>query len=150
MQIAASAAEGIKSDVSAPSLVDTLVNVVPVNPFGAIGQGTVLPAIFFCLLFGIALAYARNSEDEQIQKSGETVFLFFNGGAEIMYMVVHWILQYAPIGVFALIADVFGKQTQCNVGFTKISVGQRSSLELTTCDVLSAKIPAGKVIAIEE
>jgi Na+/H+-dicarboxylate symporter len=27
-----------------------------------------------------------------------------------MYKVVHWILQYAPIGVFALIAVVFGKQ----------------------------------------
>jgi Na+/H+-dicarboxylate symporter len=46
----------------------------------------------------------------RFQQSGETVFRFFNGGAEIMYMVVHWILQYAPIGVFALIADVFGKQ----------------------------------------
>jgi Na+/H+-dicarboxylate symporter len=110
MQIAASAAEGIRTDVSAPSLVDTLINIVPVNPFGAIAAGNVLPVIFFCLLFGIGLAYARNSEDDQIKKSGETVFRFFNGGAEIIYLVVHWILQYAPIGVFALIADVFGKQ----------------------------------------
>ncbi|MEE4600603.1 MAG: dicarboxylate/amino acid:cation symporter [Desulfobacteraceae bacterium] len=110
IQIAASAAEGVKANVSVPSLVDTLINVVPVNPFGAIAEGNVLPVIFFCLLFGIGLAYARNSEDEQISQSGETVFRFFNGGAEIMYMVVHWILQYAPIGVFALIADVFGKQ----------------------------------------
>jgi Na+/H+-dicarboxylate symporter len=110
MHIVAGTAEGIRTDVSAPSLVDTLINVVPVNPFGAIAEGTVLPVIFFCLLFGIGLAYARNSEDEQIKNSGETVFRFFNGGAEIMYMVVHWILQYAPIGVFALIADVFGKQ----------------------------------------
>ncbi len=111
MEIAASVAtQGVKADVSAPSLVDTLINVVPVNPFGAISAGNVLPVIFFCLIFGIALAYIRNSEDEKIRQSGETVFRFFNGGAEIMYMVVHWILQYAPIGVFALIADVFGKQ----------------------------------------
>ena len=110
MQIAASAVEGIKADVAPPSLVDTLINVVPVNPFGTIAQGTVLPVIFFCLLFGIGLAYVRNSEDEQVRQSGETVFRFFNGGAEIMYLVVNWILQYAPIGVFALIADVFGSQ----------------------------------------
>jgi Na+/H+-dicarboxylate symporter len=90
--------------------VDTLVNVVPVNPFGAIAEGTVLPVIFFCLIFGIGLAYVRNSEEEKISASGETVFRFFNGGAEIMYRVVNWILQYAPIGVFALIADVFGNQ----------------------------------------
>jgi len=110
MQIQAAAMEGVKADVAAPSLVDTLLNVVPVNPFGAIAEGTVLPVIFFCLLFGIGLAYVRNSEDEQVAASGETVFRFFNGGAEIMYLVVNWILQYAPIGVFALIADVFGNQ----------------------------------------
>ena len=67
-----------------------------------------LPVIFFFLLFGIGLAYVRNSGDEKISQSGETVFRFFKGGAEIMYLVVNWILQYAPIGVFALIADVFG------------------------------------------
>jgi len=110
MEIAAGAAEGVKNGVTAPSLVDTLVNVVPINPFGAIAEGNVLPVIFFCLLFGIGLAYVRNSEDETISRSGEAVFGFFNGGAEIMYLVVNWILQYAPIGVFALIADVFGQQ----------------------------------------
>jgi Na+/H+-dicarboxylate symporter len=111
MQIAAGAAEGIKAEsLAAPSLTDTLINIVPVNPFGAIAEGNVLPVIFFCLIFGIGLAHARNSENEKIQRSGETVFLFFNGGAEIMYLVVHWILEFAPIGVFALIADVFGNQ----------------------------------------
>jgi Na+/H+-dicarboxylate symporter len=110
MEISAAATAGIKSDVATPSLVETVVNVIPVNPFGAIAEGNVLQVIFYCLLFGIGLAYARHSENDNIRQSGETVFRFFNGGAEIMYMVVHWILQYAPIGVFALIADVFGKQ----------------------------------------
>jgi Na+/H+-dicarboxylate symporter len=111
MQIAAVATDGLKADaLAAPSLTDTLINIVPVNPFGAIAEGNVLPVIFFCLIFGIGLAHARSSENEQIKNSAETVFLFFNGGAEIMYLVVHWILQFAPIGVFALIADVFGSQ----------------------------------------
>ena len=101
MQIAAAAAEGFKSGASSPSLVDTLMSVVPVNPFGAIAEGNVLPVIFFCLLFGIGLAHVRSSENDQIRKSGETVFRFFHGGAEIMYKVVLWILEYAPIGVFA-------------------------------------------------
>ena len=111
MQIAAVATDGFKADaLAAPSLTDTLINIVPVNPFGAIAEGNVLPVIFFCLIFGIGLAHARSSENEQIKSSAETVFLFFNGGAEIMYLVVHWILEFAPIGVFALIADVFGSQ----------------------------------------
>ncbi len=125
MQIAASANEGIKADIAPPSLVDTLLNVVPVNPFGAVADGNVLPVIFFFLLFGIGLAYVRNSEDATISRSGEAVFRFFNGGAEIMYLVVNWILQYAPIGVFALIADVFGKQGAeafGPLGFTTLAV----------------------------
>ena len=125
MQIAASAIKGIKGDIATPSLVDTLINIVPVNPFGAVAEGNVLPVIFFFLLFGIGLAYIRNSEDEKISQSGEAVFRFFNGGAEIMYLVVNWILQYAPIGVFALIADVFGKQGAeafGPLGFTTLAV----------------------------
>ncbi|MDB4442441.1 dicarboxylate/amino acid:cation symporter [bacterium] len=98
------------ADVTPPSLVDTIINVVPKNPYGAIAEGQILPVIFFCLIFGIGLAHVRNSENETIRESGETLFQFFNGSAEVIYLVVQWILQYAPIGVFALIAEVFGKQ----------------------------------------
>ena len=45
MQIGAEVSEGLKADMSAPSLLDTLINVVPVNPFGAIAEGNVLPVI---------------------------------------------------------------------------------------------------------
>ncbi len=110
IKIVETAAEGLKTDLVAPSLVDTLINIIPTNPFDAIAQGNILQVIVFCLLFGIGLSYVRNNENEAISNSGETVFRFFNGGAEIMYLVVNWILQYAPIGVFALIAEVFAKQ----------------------------------------
>lgn len=110
IKIVETAAEGLKTDLVAPSLVDTLINIVPTNPFDAIAQGNILQVIVFCLLFGIGLSYVRNNENEAISKSGEAVFRIFNGGAEIMYLVVNWILQYAPIGVFALIAEVFAKQ----------------------------------------
>jgi Na+/H+-dicarboxylate symporter len=69
-----------------------------------------LPTIFFCILFGIGVAFLRESEEERVRDAANTVFKFFEGGAEVMYKVVNWILQYAPIGVFALIAVVFGKQ----------------------------------------
>ena len=112
MKIAASATKvaTTTADVTPPSLVDTIINVVPKNPYGAIAEGQILPVIFFCLIFGIGLAHVRNSENETIRESGETLFRFFNGSAEVIYLVVQWILQYAPIGVFALIAEVFGKQ----------------------------------------
>ena len=93
-----------------PSLVETIVNIVPLNPFGAISSGQILPSIFFCLLFGIAIAYLKQHENKHIKSVATTIYNFFEGFAEVMYLMVSWILQYAPIGVFALIAVVFGKQ----------------------------------------
>lgn len=106
----AGAASGFGKELSRPSLVDTVVNIVPKNPFSAIASGQILPTIFFSIIFGIGVAYLRESEDQRIKDAATTVFRFFEGGAEVMYKVVNWILQYAPIGVFALIAVVFGKQ----------------------------------------
>ena len=96
--------------VTPPSLVDTLLNIIPTNPFGAITTGKMLPTIFFAIFFGIGLSHIRESSDERIKAAAETVFSFFEGGAEVMYKVVNWILEVAPLGVFALIAVVFGKQ----------------------------------------
>ncbi len=109
MQLAG-VADAAGRELNQPSLLQTFLNIVPKNPFGAIAGGKILPTIFAALLFGIGLAYLRESTEDRIKKSAEIVFNFFEGGAEIMYKVVHWILEYAPIGVFALIAVVFGKQ----------------------------------------
>lgn len=104
------AASAFGKELSQPSLIDTLVNIVPKNPFSAFSSGNILPTIFFCIIFGIGVAFLRESEEERVRDAANTVFKFFEGGAEVMYKVVNWILQYAPIGVFALIAVVFGKQ----------------------------------------
>lgn len=93
-----------------PSFVDTLLAIVPTNPFGSLSSGNVLQVIFFAIIFGIAISYLKLSKNETIKKSGEVLFDVFNGLAETMYLIVRGVLQYAPIGVFALIAVVFGKQ----------------------------------------
>lgn len=103
-----STADAAGKVLTQPSLSDTFLSIIPKNPFGAISGGAVLPTIFFAILLGIALSYLRRSKDKKIQQSGEIVFSFFNGLAEAMYLIVHGVLQYAPIGVFALIAVVFG------------------------------------------
>lgn len=106
----ASIGEGVSKKVTPPSITDIILNIVPTNPFSAINNGDILPVIFFSMLVGIGLAYLRDSNDERISTSAETVFKFFDGCAEIIYKIVKWILEYAPIGVFALIAIVFAKQ----------------------------------------
>ena len=93
-----------------PSLIDTLTGIIPTNPFNAISSGKILPTIFVSIIFGMGIAHLRDNNEKRIREAAETVYKFFEGGAEIMYKVVHWILEYAPIGVFALIAVVFGEQ----------------------------------------
>lgn len=100
----------IEGAMERPSLIETIVNIVPTNPFDAISSGQILPTIFFCMLFGIGIAFLRESSDDRIKNAATSIYSFFEGFSEVMYVVVNWILQYAPIGVFALIAVVFGKQ----------------------------------------
>ena len=102
--------------IEAPSLVDTLMNIIPTNPFNAIASGHILSAILVSILFGIGVSYLKVSEDERIRNAANTVYYFFEGGAEVMYKVVRWVLEYAPIGVFALIAVVFGNQGAESLG----------------------------------
>jgi Na+/H+-dicarboxylate symporter len=103
-----------------PSFLDTVLIWIPENPFRALTQfpaseenGTgvsgVLPTIIFALLFGVGLTYLRNSEDLNQKKAGETLYNVSNGCAEIMYKIVRAVLEFAPFGVFALIAVVIGE-----------------------------------------
>jgi Na+/H+-dicarboxylate symporter len=110
------AAEATGKVLTQPKFIDTLLAIIPKNPFGAISSGEVLPTIFFAILLGVTIAFLRESKDERIKKSAETLFSVFDGLAEAMYVIVQGVLQYAPIGVFALIAVVFGKQGAAAVG----------------------------------
>lgn len=92
-----------------PDMLQILLEIVPTNPIGVISDGQVLPMIFFCLVFGIALAFGRDSSDAQIKQSSETVYSFVDGVSQAMFKIVGWVMQYAPIGVFALIFIVFSK-----------------------------------------
>ncbi len=92
-----------------PSIVDVLLNIVPTNPFAALTEGKVLQIIFFAIVLGIALTYLMNSKNERLRKAGETTYRVFDGLAEAMYKIVRGILEYMPIGVFALIGYVVAK-----------------------------------------
>jgi Na+/H+-dicarboxylate symporter len=92
-----------------PKVVDTLLNIIPTNPMDSLAKGAVLPIIFFAIVFGIALSFISLSPDQRIREGAQTVLKFFDGGAEAIYKVVRGVMQYAPIGVFALMAIVFGQ-----------------------------------------
>ncbi|GAB1481320.1 dicarboxylate/amino acid:cation symporter [Treponema sp.] len=102
--------KGVAKELKQPGLIDTLLAIIPTNPFDSLSKGDVLPIIFFALVFGIALSYLQENADKRIAGSASVVHSFFEGASEVMYKVVGGVLQYAPIGVFSLIAVVFGQQ----------------------------------------
>ncbi|MEG3754449.1 dicarboxylate/amino acid:cation symporter [Psychromonas arctica] len=86
---------------ASPSLVDTLVGLIPKNPIGALAAGNILQIIVFALGLGIAL--------NLVGEKSEPVVKFFEGLAEAMYKMTELVMKFAPYGVFALMAWVSGK-----------------------------------------
>jgi Na+/H+-dicarboxylate symporter len=85
-----------------PTFVQTLVALVPQNPFAAAANGDLLPLIVAVCVFGAA-ATVTTSERR------ETVVRFFDGVSELSLIVVTWFMRLAPLGVFALIAVTIAK-----------------------------------------
>ena len=101
---------------SAPPLIQTILNIVPTNPVDSLAKGDVLPIIFFAVLFGLGISFVKDSKNESLAKSAGTLFDVCNAAAETMYKIVAGIMQYAPIGVFVLIAQVFAQQGAKAIG----------------------------------
>ncbi|MFH1009012.1 MAG: dicarboxylate/amino acid:cation symporter, partial [Candidatus Latescibacterota bacterium] len=85
---------------AAPSLLDTMIRVVPTNPFKALAEADVLPLIAFALIFGGVLT--------TLGEKGRTLIGFFDGLNEAMLKITDLVMRLAPFGVFALMADIVG------------------------------------------
>ena len=97
------AAVGVRAARVVPGFWDWVGSLVPANPVAAAADGTLLPLVVFTVVF--ALAAARISSE-----SREYVVGFFRGVADVMLVLVRWLLWTAPAGVFAL-AYALGART---------------------------------------
>lgn len=87
--------------VKAPSLTETLLNIVPINPMEAMAKGSMLQIIFFAVIFGFGLA--------SLGERGKPVLNFFTLVGDVMIRVTGYVMRFAPIGVFGLIAFTVAK-----------------------------------------
>jgi Na+/H+-dicarboxylate symporter len=85
----------------APSLVTTVISLIPKNPIEALAGGKILQIIVFALGLGIAL--------NLIGEKGEPAIKIFNSLAEAMFKLTELVMSFAPYGIFALMAWVAGK-----------------------------------------
>ncbi|MBM6703920.1 dicarboxylate/amino acid:cation symporter [Sutterella massiliensis] len=82
--------------VTSPKLVDTLLDIVPINPMEALSKGSMLQIIFFAVIFGFALS--------GLGERGKPVLNFFTIVGDVMIRMTSIVMLYAPIGVFGLIS----------------------------------------------
>ncbi len=90
---AAQAAEGF-------TVLDTIVNIVPVSIFDALSQNDLLQIIFFALLIGFSIL--------RMGESGKKILNAVNTASDLMSKLTEIVLEFTPIGVFGLMASVVG------------------------------------------
>jgi len=78
-----------------PSLLQRLLDIVPVNPVKAAVDGAILPVVVFSLALGLALRQLAREKSEPMLQVVRAV-------SDAMLVLVGWILAAAPVGVFAL------------------------------------------------
>ena len=81
------------------TIADTLLEIIPDNPVGALAKGTMLQIIFFALFVGVLIA--------KMGERAETVANFFAQFNDLMMEMTMAVMKLAPIGVFCMIAKTF-------------------------------------------
>ncbi|MFC4558314.1 dicarboxylate/amino acid:cation symporter [Virgibacillus kekensis] len=91
-----------------PGLASVLLNIVPDNIITAFSELNLLGIIFTAIAFGIAISALRSSSEHA--ELGESVYKVVNGLNEATLSIMKVIIQYVPIGVFAIVAEIVGNQ----------------------------------------
>ena len=91
-----------------PGILKVILDIVPSNIFTAFTEMNLLGIIFTALVFGIAISAMRSSEKQS--RLGESLMTTITALNEASLIVLKAILQYVPIGIFAIMANTVGSQ----------------------------------------
>jgi Na+/H+-dicarboxylate symporter len=83
-------------------LPQILLRAVPPNILAAAAANEMLALIFFSALFG----YFMSQIDHAL---ADVLYRFTDGVFQTMLLITHWVMGFAPYGVFALVAAVVAK-----------------------------------------
>ncbi|SHH74105.1 Na+/H+-dicarboxylate symporter [Caloranaerobacter azorensis DSM 13643] len=84
-----------------PGFWETILGIIPVNPFKALMDGNILQILFFSLFLGFGISTLEKSKKE-------TLINVFEYLSEALIWMVEKVIYIAPIGVFGLMADAVG------------------------------------------
>ena len=80
-------------------VADIFLRMVPPNIVAAAAEGQMLGLIFFGLLFGYFMTRIDGTPARVLQD-------FWQGVFAVMMRITDWVMRFAPLGVFALVAKV--------------------------------------------
>lgn len=95
-----------------PALGEIILQIIPYNPMASLVEGNVLQIIVFALFLGISINFAG--------KRGKPLLDFLESLADVMYRLTSIVMEFSPIGVFAIMAWVtgtYGIETLYELGF---------------------------------
>lgn len=84
-------------------VAETLLNIIPDNAIGAMAQGAILQVVFFAIFTGITINAMSKSSQKTISEGVQLV-------SQVVYKMVHFIMQLSPMAAFCLTAWVIGTQ----------------------------------------
>ncbi len=86
--------------VDSPTLGEIFMSIVPINPVASLAEGNILQIIVFSLFLGIAINFAG--------EKGKPVRVVLESLADIMYRLTSIVMEFSPVGIFAIMAWVSG------------------------------------------
>lgn len=86
---------GPDTALQVPNFRQWLTSIIPNNAIKAAADGAMLPLVVFSILFALAIMKTSG-------RAKETLLDFFRSIGEAMLTLVRWVIQVAPVGVFAL------------------------------------------------
>jgi Na+/H+-dicarboxylate symporter len=98
-QASAAAVSAKVETAQAPDTWQTLLDIVPKNPFEALAKGRMLQVVFAALAVGIALTLIPEEKSKPIIAAAD-------GLTEVIIKLVQLIMMAAPVAVFCLIVRV--------------------------------------------
>lgn len=86
----------------APSISETLLNIIPSNPVQAMTEGNMLQIIIFSIFVGFGIS--------RLGQKAPNLLKLIEQGNELMMYLVTIVMKLAPYGAFGLIATAVGSQ----------------------------------------
>ncbi len=84
-----------------PTVMDTVIGMIPTNVFESLTGGNILQILVFSLFFGIALTKVKGDSAKPILGALNTI-------VDAFVWMINCVMVIAPIGVFGLMADSVG------------------------------------------